>query len=110
MKQKTKLLYKIAAVVVGVLIICLVLLIPPVKKKAAEAIGWTQDKLQMVVATVAGICLSILLVIFGVAVAATLPLLATGLILAGVGVLAWNLWPLLQTKNSVSDGSNQASN
>lgn len=80
--------------------LCLLLLIPPISEPIAKVIGWTGDKLRAVAQTVAGICVGIVLVLFGIAAAgAALPVLGGIMIIAGLGMMAWNVWPLFQSSS-----------
>lgn len=103
MKKRTPLLYKIVGFLAIVVIICLVLLIPPVSDAAGKVVGWTGAKLRMVAETVAGIAVGAIIAIVGViAAGAGLPILGGILLIAGLGTLVWNVVPLFNSSPSTN--------
>jgi len=84
-----------------VLILSLILMIPPVGEKVAKTLNVASDKFKMVVRTIAGIALGVLLVGWGIAALTGMPVLGAVMIIGGLGMLAWNLWPLFSSSTDL---------
>ena len=88
--------FKWAVGILGfILILCMLLMVPSVSDKVAEipVLKATGEKIRSVAQTIAGIAIGGIMIMCGIALA-SIPILAAVLIIGGLGLLAWNLYPL----------------
>jgi len=98
-------MYKILGAVGFILILCLLMLIKPVSDTVGKWTGVAGDKLRSIAETVAGVCVGVFLCVFGLMVVGTLPIIGIVSVVAGLGILAWNLLPLFK-RSTVSMTTN----
>lgn len=96
--KKKSFAFKLTAFVAVVVVICIILLIPPVTAKVSAWTGIASAKIAYVAKTVIGTGVGIMLISFGVA-ALSAPVVGTALIVIGVVLLAYSLWPLFKSNN-----------
>ena len=96
--KKKSFAFKLTAFVAVVVVICIILLIPPVTAKVSAWTGVAASKIAYVAQTIIGTGVGIMLISFGVA-ALSAPIVAFALIVIGLSLLAYSLWPLFK-KNS----------
>lgn len=101
MKKRSKFSVWILLIGAIVLIICLLLLIPPVADKVSTWTNIASDKLRSVAQTVAGIVVGIILILVGIA-SLEIPILGGALIIAGLGMMGWNIYPLWASPTTVT--------
>lgn len=90
---------KVMALLGIVLIVCMVLLLPPVSDKVADMAGSTGAKIRGWAQTIAGLTVGALLVTWGIG-ALAIPVLGGIMIVAGLALIAWNLYPLFKTADT----------
>lgn len=78
-----------------IVIICMIILLPPVSEKIADMAGSTGDKVRGWAQTIAGLAVGTMLVTWGIG-ALAVPMLGVIMIAAGLAMIAWNLWPLFK--------------
>jgi len=96
-----KWLYRILGLVAFIVIIALVMLIPPVSDKVGTMVGKSGAWIRGIAQTVAGLGVGVLLVICGALIGASLPIIAGAMVIAGLGMLAWNLYPLFKSSSTI---------
>jgi hypothetical protein len=84
---------KFTAVLVFVIIICMMLQITPVADYVAKVTGKTTDAVKGIAKTVATVALGAILVTWGIS-ALAVPLLGGAMILVGLAIIAWVVWPM----------------
>ena len=100
MKRKS-IAFKLIAFLVVIVVLAMIVLIPPVTNKVAGWTGTAASKVKYIAQTIVGAGVGLLLVSFGVA-ALSAPIVGICLILAGVALAAYSLWPLFRPNMSVS--------
>ena len=100
MKQKRKPITKFMIFTAIVVVIALLLSIPQVASQVGKVTGWASDKVVSVARTIVGIGLGVLLVTWGIA-ALSIPILGGALIVIGLTLLAFSLWPLFKPSSSI---------
>lgn len=104
MKPRFKLLYKIAAFLAFLVVLCMILTIPAVAEKVSNVTGIAADKLKRVGQVIMGSALGLMLVSFGVTALAAVPIVGVLLIVIGLTIAWWAVKPLLQPTMKVSGG------
>jgi hypothetical protein len=99
--KKPKFIYKFLTFVAIVLIIAFLLTLDPVANQVSKVTGAAADKIKMAAQYIVGIALGVMLISWGIA-AISLPLLGGAMILIGLAILAYSLWPLFKS-NSVNN-------
>lgn len=94
-----KFIYKAIAVLAFIVLICFLLMIPPVAAWVSSTTGIAAQKIRGLAITVAGTAIGLLLVSFGVT-ALTVPVVGIVLIGVGIALVAYSLWPLLTNKSA----------
>jgi hypothetical protein len=103
MKRKTPLIYKILIFVGFIALLAMLLMLPMVSNKVGEWTGIAGDKIRGAAQTVAGIAIGVALVTWGIA-ALALPVLGGVMIVAGLAMIAYNVWPLFTGGGSMTAG------
>lgn len=103
--KKRSIGFKLIALMAFVVVVCIILLIPPVTAKVATMTGITSAKIKYVAQTIIGAGVGLMLISFGVA-ALTAPIV--GIILIGIGItlLAYSLWPLFKGSSPMTVSTN----
>lgn len=101
MKKRSKFIVWFLLILAIIVILSLILLLPPVSDRVGKMIGKTGDAVRGVAQTVAGIVIGIMLVTWGIA-ALEIPILGGAMIVAGLGMLGWNVYPLFQSSGDTS--------
>lgn len=96
----SKIMKWILGVIAFIVIIALVCMIPPVAAAVGGVIGWTGEKLKSVAGTVVAIGVSVLLMTLGVMALAASPIIGAALLIVGIGLLAYSVWPLFSSSGS----------
>lgn len=91
MKKGIKLLL---GVVVFVVIVCMLLSFNPVATQVSKITGMASAKIKGWAQTIAGAGIGIMLISFGVTALAAMPIVGIALLIVGVAVLAYSVWPL----------------
>jgi len=99
MKKRSKAMVYIMIGLVLLIILSLLCLFTPVANRVGGWVGKTGDQIKSIAQTVAGIALGILLVTWGIA-ALEIPPLGIGMIVAGLGMLGWNIYPLFSSSTT----------
>lgn len=107
MKGKMKLTMKLIVFLAVIVFIAMLILIPPITERVATLTGWTTDKIKTLAKTVVGSGLGLILVNFGVA-ALAVPLVGVLLIVIGLALTAYSVYPFFQ-KNNTGDELPKAS-
>lgn len=103
MKKRSK-FFVLFLIFLGVIVIlAFILLIPPVSNKVGSWVGKTGDTIRGIAQTVAGIVIGIMLITWGIA-ALEVPPLGVTMIIAGLGMLGWNVYPLFTSSSLNSNG------
>lgn len=100
MKRK-KGLFKFLAFVAVVVVVALLLMIPQVATAVGKVTGVTSERIRSVAATIVGAGVGVLLVGWGIA-ALSVPFLGVAMIVIGLALLAYTLWPLFKPANKIS--------
>lgn len=100
MKTSAKIVYKFIGFLVIVAIVAMLLMVPPVQKAVAKATGAAEDKIRFVAGTIAGTAIGLILVNFGIVALASIPVVGIALILAGLALAAYALYPLFKKEAS----------
>ena len=100
--KKPKGIYKWLIFVAIVIIVALLLMWPPVSNAIAPVFKTTGDKIRQVARTIVGIGIGVALVSWGIA-ALSLPLLGGAMVIIGLAVLAYSVWPLFSGGSRGSD-------
>lgn len=106
MKGKFKGIYKIIAFLAFVVLICFIIMIPPVGKWVEEKAGVAAGSIRGIAATVAGVSLGIMIALIGVA-ALSVPIVGIVIIAIGLAILTYSLWPWIKGGGSSSSGYGQ---
>ena len=88
-----------------VVLVCIILLIPPVTTKVSSWTGIAASKIKYVAQTVVGAGVGLMLISFGVAALAA-PVVGFTLIVIGLTILAYSLWPLFKSGSAMTVSSN----
>lgn len=102
MKKKKGFLFSLMAFVAVVVVLALILMIPPVSNYVSKVTGVASEKLRSVAATIVGTGAGVLLVGWGIA-ALSMPILGGAMIVIGLALLAYSLWPLFSPRSSSND-------
>lgn len=100
--KKPKLLYKFIAFVAVVVLVAIALMIPPVSDKVGEWVKVPGAKIRAVAQTIVGIGIGVMLISWGIA-ALSLPVLGGAMIVIGLAILAYSVWPLFRSSKSSND-------
>lgn len=95
-----KIVYYILVACAVVIILACIAMIPPVADRISKATGMASDKIKGIAQRAVSIAVGVALVSWGVA-ALAMPLLGGLMIVAGLGLLAWALWPLFQSSKDL---------
>ena len=101
MKPSRKTIVKLMTAVVIIVIIAMLMMFDPIAQKVGGAIGVLPDKLKYWGGVASALGIGVLLIITGVA-SLTVPILGTAMILVGLALLAYYLYPLLKGSSSNS--------
>ena len=102
MKRSIKLLLGIVAFVV---ILCMILSFDPVATQVSKVTGMASAKVKGWARTIAGAGVGIMLISFGVTALAAMPIVGIALIVIGLAILAYSVWPLFSS-GGVGAGAN----
>lgn len=89
-----------------VILVAMLLTMQPVADQVSKWTGIASDKIKSTARTVVGLGLGVALVTWGIA-ALSVPILGGAMILVGLGLLVYSLWPLFKSKSAT--GAQQAS-
>ena len=92
-------IFKLLAVLAIVILVAMLLQIPFVSDYVAKVTGSTGDKIRSVARTIASLAIGVALVTWGIASLAV-PILGVGMILAGLALVAYSLWPLFRPSSA----------
>lgn len=95
-----KTIYKILIVVGVVALLAMIMLIDPVATGVANVTGAAKSKVKSIAQTVVGIAIGVALVTWGIAVL-SIPVLATVMIILGLALITYALWPLFAPTQSM---------
>lgn len=95
--KKVKVIYKVIGFLAFIVLIALLLCIPQVSDQVAKATGWASSKIRSVAATVVGAAVGLMFISFGITALAALPVVGIALIVIGIALLAYSLWPLFKS-------------
>jgi hypothetical protein len=84
-----------------VIVLAMLCLFDPVAETVGKWTGVAADKIKTTAKTVVGAAIGLLLISYGVA-ALAVPILGGALIVIGVALLAYSLWPLFTSSSSSS--------
>jgi hypothetical protein len=101
MKKKSKLIYKIIAVLAFIVLVCFLLMIPPVADTVAGWTGIASSKIRSAAMTIAGTAVGLLVMSFGVTALAAAPIVGIVLLAVGLALAVYSLWPLFSTGGSI---------
>lgn len=99
MKGKMKGIYKVIAFLAFVVLICFIIMIPPVGKWVEEKAGVASGAIRGVASTIAGVSLGIMIALIGVA-ALSVPIVGIVIIAIGLAILTYSLWPWISGKKA----------
>lgn len=100
MKRK-KGIFKFLAFVGVVVVIALLMMIPAVANAVGKVTGVTGERIRSVASTIVGAGVGVLLVGWGVA-ALSVPFVGVAMIVIGLALMAYTLWPLFRPANKVA--------
>lgn len=103
MKKKKGFLFTFLSFVAVVVVLAMICMIPPVADWIAKTTGVASEKIKSIAATVVGAGVGVLLVGWGIA-ALSLPILGGAMIIGGLALLAYSLWPLFKKSSSADLG------
>jgi hypothetical protein len=103
MKRRVPAIYKFLIFVGVVAVLAMLLMLPWVSDKVGAMFGVAGDKIRTVAQTVAGVAIGVALVTWGIA-ALALPVLGGIMIVAGLAMIAYNVWPLFSGGASITGG------
>lgn len=101
-KNKSKFkgnIFKFLAFLGIVIVVAMLLQIPMVSDYVAKLTGSTGEKIRSVARTIASIAVGVALVTWGIASLAV-PILGGAMIVAGLALLAYSLWPLFKSSQA----------
>jgi hypothetical protein len=110
MKKKLKWVYWLIAILAFIILLCFALLIPPISNKVGEMVGVAGSKIRSVVSTIASAAIGLLLCSFGVTALAAVPVVGVILLVVGLALLAWSVWPLFSDSAPVNNGGSGLEN
>ena len=99
MKKKIPLIYKILIFVGIILLLSMIVMIPPVTTKVSSMLNVPIQTVRSWAQTVCGIALGVALVTWGIA-ALAIPVLGGIMIVAGLALIAYSVWPLFSTSST----------
>ena len=85
-----------------VVVVALILMIPQASDALGKMVGVSGEKIRNVARTIVGAGVGVLLVSYGVT-ALAVPILGGALIVIGLALLAYSLWPLFKKTSSAND-------
>lgn len=97
-------IFKFMIVLVIIVLVAMLLTTKPVADAVSKVTGWSAAKIQSAAKFVVGIGISVALVTWGIAVMA-IPVLGVGLIVAGLALLAYSVWPLFKSPAAGAEAS-----
>ena len=104
MKKQFKIFMGFLAIIA---VICMILLIPPVSNWVGAKVGIAGQKIRDIAATVAGAVVGVMLISFGVTALAAAPIVGAALIITGLAMLAYSLYPLFTKTAPSTPGLNK---
>lgn len=102
MKKKKGFLFSFLIFTAVVTVVALILMIPQVSDYVGKVTGVAGAKIRSVAQTIVGAGVGVLLVGWGIA-ALSIPILGGAMIVIGLVLLGWSLWPLFKGKHAVND-------
>jgi hypothetical protein len=99
MKKRIPFIYKVLIAIGLILLLAMIVMIPPVTAKVATWTNTPLDTVRSWAQTAAGIALGAALVTWGIA-ALAIPILGGIMIIAGLALLAYSVWPLFSTSST----------
>lgn len=92
-------IFKFMIVLVIVILVAMLLTTKPVAGAVSKMTGWAADKIQNTARLVVGIAIAVALVTWGIAVL-SIPVLGVGMIIAGLALLTYSVWPLFTSSKA----------
>lgn len=100
MKARMKPIFKWILLLGVVLVLAMLAMLPPVADQLSKMTAVPAAKIKAIAQTVATIALGLIVVSWGIA-ALSLPVLGGVMIVAGLALVAWGVWPLFQSSNDL---------
>ena len=97
-------IYTVLTLLAIIILVAMLLQVKPVTDAVSKATGIAADKIREGAKLVVGIGLGLALVTWGIA-ALSLPILGGAMILVGLALLAYSVWPLFQSKPAGMEAS-----
>lgn len=104
MKKKLKGMTILILIISVIVIIALILLIDPVRNWVSKKTGVAADKIKFVAATVAGTGVGLILMSFGITALAAFTPLGIALVVIGLAMVVYSMWPVFAPADSPTDG------
>lgn len=102
--KKRSFLTKVIAALGVIVIICMILLIPPVGDKVGAMVNIAGSTIRSWAQMIAGIAIGAIMVLTAIVFAGSMPIVAGIVALAGLGMLIWNLIPIFRAASEPPAG------
>jgi hypothetical protein len=107
MKKSAKI---ILAVLAFVVLLCIALSFDPVANTVSKVTGMASAKIKNIARTIVGAGIGVMLIYFGVLALAATPIVGIALLVIGLAVLSYSVWPLFTSSGGVGAGASSTIN